>query len=465
MLRFRIGLAAAALLLLSSLATSHLRRSPDEGLLPIEPPTPFIHYANAGSRRGSALVVHGLDSNKEFMNVFSLALADSGYDVVSIDLPGHGDSTVAFNAVLARNAVANALAYLRTKSGSGDFVAVGHSLGAGFLLDVVNDTPIPSLVLFSPPPTPILTVRADRTLIVTGDLDIPAINAFIPQLVDVGQPNVEWRQLKWAAHSSPLFRPKAIESVVAWLDGPSAQNISTQTGIRLMWLGLQTMAAIILFLIIFAGDALPILPQSIPPTFVSYTAACTLAVVILKFVTPLSFLRLFTTDYLLSFLLIAGFALGATLDYRISRERASASVRALAAAGYVIGCGLLIGSNLIHMTLSTGRLWRFPIIAAASFPLFYADEIRIRRMGSWWKAGTSAFLTRTLIVASLVTGGLILNRQDAFLVLISYPLLLFWMTLWLVTGIVHRHTRDPLAAALFAALVQGWMFAAWFVIV
>ena len=35
--------------------------------------------------------------------------------------------------------------------------------------------------------------------------------------------------------------------------------------------------------------------------------------------------------------------------------------------------------------------------------------------------------------------------------------------LWFATGIVHRHTQSPYAAALFAALVQGWAFAAWFV--
>jgi hypothetical protein len=39
----------------------------------------------------------------------------------------------------------------------------------------------------------------------------------------------------------------------------------------------------------------------------------------------------------------------------------------------------------------------------------------------------------------------------------------FWIGLWFATGVVHRNTREPLSAALFAAIVQGWAFAAWFV--
>jgi hypothetical protein len=40
---------------------------------------------------------------------------------------------------------------------------------------------------------------------------------------------------------------------------------------------------------------------------------------------------------------------------------------------------------------------------------------------------------------------------------------IFWIALWFASGVVYRHTQDPLATALFAAIVQGWAFAAWFV--
>jgi hypothetical protein len=65
----------------------------------------------------------------------------------------------------------------------------------------------------------------------------------------------------------------------------------------------------------------------------------------------------------------------------------------------------------------------------------------------------------------MATGVLIFNRGSAFLVLLLGLILLFWIALWFFTSVVHRHIQDPAATALFAALVQGWMFAAWFVTV
>jgi len=73
-------------------------------------------------------------------------------------------------------------------------------------------------------------------------------------------------------------------------------------------------------------------------------------------------------------------------------------------------------------------------------------------------------LTRGLLLASMLTGVLILNRESAFLVLIAPLITLFWGALWFAAGFIHKTVRDPFAAALFSALVQGWAFAAWFVI-
>jgi hypothetical protein len=40
-----------------------------------------------------------------------------------------------------------------------------------------------------------------------------------------------------------------------------------------------------------------------------------------------------------------------------------------------------------------------------------------------------------------------------------------WIALWFAAGVVHRHTQNALAAAVFSALVQGWAFAALFVMI
>ena len=119
---------------------------------------------------------------------------------------------------------------------------------------------------------------------------------------------------------------------------------------------------------------------------------------------------------------------------------------------------------MLNMSLSDGRWWRFPCIAAASLPLFFVDETTIRKIHPLWKSAALAIITRGLLWAFLITGVLLLNRRDAFLVLIAHLIVFFWIALWFAAHVVHRHTQDPFAAALFAALVQGWAFAAWFVI-
>jgi hypothetical protein len=63
----------------------------------------------------------------------------------------------------------------------------------------------------------------------------------------------------------------------------------------------------------------------------------------------------------------------------------------------------------------------------------------------------------------MATGVLLFSRESAFLVLLLGLLLLFWVALWLFTSLVRRNVQNSAATALFAALVQGWMFAAWFV--
>jgi pimeloyl-ACP methyl ester carboxylesterase len=163
-----------------------LQPSREDLFLPIAPPTPAIHYLpdSLDPPLARVLVVHGLDSSKQFMQIFSSALADGGFEVFAIDLPGHGASPAGFEAITAEAALDSTLEYLGP-----DTIVVGHSLGAGLLLDLATRRSFKKLVLLSPPPTPLDRVLAEHVLIVTGDWDMPRINAFIPTLEDIAQPN------------------------------------------------------------------------------------------------------------------------------------------------------------------------------------------------------------------------------------------------------------------------------------
>jgi len=155
---------------------------------------------------------------------------------------------------------------------------------------------------------------------------------------------------------------------------------------------------------------------------------------------------------------------GTLLAIFAKRVRPQNLFRALGAAAYVIVVlGFIVSSNIVHMSLWADRWWRFPCIAAAGLPLFFADEAVIRPLRPRWKSIILALTTRGLLLAFLLVGVLILNRENAFLFLIAPLITIFWIALWFASGVVHRRTQNAFATALFAALVQGWAFAAWFV--
>jgi pimeloyl-ACP methyl ester carboxylesterase len=456
--RLLTGLLAAALLFVGWSRIAALEPKREEGRLPTQPELPYFRYLPDAEPRDRVLVVPGLNSNKEFMQVFSAALADAGFDVYSIDLPGHGDSKVPFNAVTARQAVENALKLV------GPNIAIGHSMGGAILLDLAGEFPLRAMVLISPAPTPVPDAPLPRTLATTGGFDIPAVNSFVSRTVSQLQ-GVEVREFKWGAHSSAPLNPIQTREIVHWLGGDMNR---LRTGARMFWLGLMFAGGILLGIVL-----LPHRPKQPGHTLMSakavvltYVAACSIAIVVLHFVMVVRWVRLFTADYMVSFWFVAGIALVA---FASSRKRIAVRFPiffGLAAAGYVIVVlGLFTGSHLIHMTLSDGRWWRFPVIAAASFPLFLFDEIAIRPFAKVWRTAALGILTRLLLTAAIATGILTLNRESGFFVLLTGMMLMFWVTLWFATEIVSRRIQNPLASALFAALVQGWMFAAWFVTV
>jgi len=106
------------------------------------------------------------------LGIISAALADSGLEVYAIDLPGHGNSEAKFQTDLAEQSIRNTKAYL----GEGTIV-LGHSLGAGLLLDLAASEHFSTLVLLSPPPLAISEIHADHVLIATGEIDVPRIRS------------------------------------------------------------------------------------------------------------------------------------------------------------------------------------------------------------------------------------------------------------------------------------------------
>jgi pimeloyl-ACP methyl ester carboxylesterase len=445
--------AAAAVFALALAAFSNLQPPSTTGILQTDPPTPYIHSYSA-SPRGRVLVVHGLDVSKNTMQLISAALADGGFDVYNIDLPGHGDSQVGFEAGLARETLRRVVAEVRPD------IVLGHSMGAGLLLDLSVDQHFPTMVLLSAPPTPIPQIQADRVLVVTGAYDLGRIRQFAPIMNDLGSPHIESWSLRWAAHSSAIFNPVHIRRIVEWLGGDASKVRTTE---RILAVFAMLISVVVLGLSALSGKPIQTQAMQLPTTLVRYIAASGASILILKWFVPFAWLRLFATDYMISFLFLTGVILWLQMP-KWSPLRLVNVATAVAAATFIIGLGLIAVAPILHMTLSDGRWWRFPFIAAAGLPLFLFDETTIRKIHPPWVSIGMAVITRTILWAFLMTGVLLLNRDAAFLVLIAHLMVFFWLALWFGAYVVHRHTQDSFAAALFAALVQGWAFAAWFVI-
>ena len=460
MSRLRLQLAAAAVFLLAWTQSSALEPRGESGVLPIDPPTPYIHYLNPAAGAAApqrVLVVHGLDVSKEVMRLMSAALADGGFDVYAIDLPGHGDSVAHFRTEVAQQAIRNAKAYLGEKT-----IVVGHSLGAGLLLDLAATDQFSTVVLLSPPPISISEIHAERVLIATGAIDVPRILAFVPIASDIGGPRVESWILPWGAHSAPIFNPRYVRRVVEWLGGDGGK---TRTIARMVWIVVMLASAVGLGVALLPGKPVPAVDIPLATALARYAAAFSVALFVLKVVNPLQWLGLFATDYLIGFFLVTGLCVcGIALRNTGTQKANGGWWKAVGAAAFVILVpGMLAGSHVLHMSLTDGRWWRFPCIALAGLPFFISDELMLRPMPSRRRSEIAALLTRGLLLAFLLTGVLTLNRENAFLVLIIPLLVIFWIALWFLAGVVHRHTQNAFAAALFSALVQGWAFAAWFV--
>ena len=432
-----------------------VRPAETRGVFPTRPPTPFVRFAPEGPPLGRVLALHGVGAGKAMMRHTAMAMADGGFDVHLVDLPGHGDSPGSLSSSAALGVVEQLVETL----GAGT-ILVGHSMGGGFLVEHAAGRDVGTLVLYSPGPVPVDEVRAERVLVVSGRFDSPRIDDGIPRVIDAVTGAAMWWRDPWGAHSTALFSARRLRAVVRWMGG---RDDAVATGRRMGALALMTLAASVLpFAWPFAGrdgatDRLPATPR-IGSGIVQYVFAGAAAVAVVHFLRPLEWLGVFGTDYLLGVILIAGLLLWRGRGFALSRRGLAA---AAAAAAYVIVVfGVLIASSFVDV-MPTGTQWlRVPVLAAAAFPLFLHDEQTLAGISGAARRWGAFLATRGLLWPIVVTGVLLLDRSETLLVLTMHLVLCFWLVLASMSAFVARKTGEPAAAALFATLVQAWVFAA-----
>ena len=438
----------------------------ERGVLPLDPATPYLRFTPDSSPSATAVLVHGLNSNKEFMQTFAMALTDVGVETYAIDLPGHGDSSAPFNYSDSRRVVDTLLDWI--EPGPGNLIVVGHSMGGALLTDLASARGFRTMLLLSPAPIPLTEFSTERFLIVTGALEAPRINQFIPSLIDAAAGEILWWKFPDAAHSTALFDPDKIRRMVEWVidsnAGEESENSAARLGTlaRYGWLVLMALAGV--------AGAVPLMWRSrtisgeTPPSvsltqaLVAYIAASVGGVLLLRLINPMGWLSVFRADYLIGFILVVGLLL-----WRGRGFSATGGGLAIALIGAVYVIAILVvgvAGNLVHLVPSGIQWLWFPTLTVAGLPLFLHDEQTLRPVVLAWKRWGMFLLTRFILWAAVVTGVLLLNTENTFLVLIMHLVVVFWVLLWWMTGFIARRTGEAGAAALFAAVVHAWALAA-----
>src|ERR1700732_4577903 len=125
---------------------------------------------------GAVIVLHGLSANRRIMMYLSSEFAGHGFQVYSLDRPGHGDSTDSFSFAKAAEC---ATAAVESLSRSGQIepqktIAVGHSMGAAIAIAMADHIPLAGTIAISPAPMVSPQRSPSNLLVFTGQYE-PAI--------------------------------------------------------------------------------------------------------------------------------------------------------------------------------------------------------------------------------------------------------------------------------------------------
>jgi len=184
-----------------------------------------------------------------------------------------------------------------------------------------------------------------------------------------------------------------------------------------------------------------------------------LAVVLLRFWNPLSFVRLYNGSYFASFGLIVGFAL-LLIHHKSVRALWPTKISVLpraSLAGFVLHL-LVTGwldSTFTEAWLSWARWARFPVLFVAALVYLLAEELLLGPAAARGKLARVllALTLRLIALLALVFGIFVLHSGAILVILLAVYLALFFIFQRLGMDLVHRQTGSAIAAAVFGAIL------------
>ena len=448
--------------------------------------------------QGYVVLFHGLAANKKIMAYLARGFANENLRVFVPDLPGHGRTPGPFSFERAE-ACADAFVrelILRRAIDPQRTMLAGHSMGGAIALRVAARVGVAGVVAISPAPQRVAHGVPPDMLPYTNPPPLPphtlAISAAFEPLgirdstrdLIAGEAAATGKYLFMprATHVSVLFDSRVVRASQEWtaetlnfpaeLGAPSslplAGSLAGLAGILLLagpfvreTLGMQrTVAASVQ-----AEKSVPRDPSAASPVIPLYralleTAAVSLlAVAMLRFWNPLSFVRLYNGGYFASFGLIVGLGL-LVIHHRAFRALWPTQIKILllaVLAGLVLHL-LVTGwfdATLTESWLSWARWARFPALFVAALAYLLGEELLLGPVAARGKSARVllALTLRLIAFIALAFGIFVLHSGAILVILLALYLGLFFLFQRLGMDLVHRLTGSAIAAALFGAIL------------
>jgi pimeloyl-ACP methyl ester carboxylesterase len=448
--------------------------------------------------RGFVVLLHGLAANKRIMSYLARGFADQNLRVFVPDLPGHGRTPGPFSFERAESCAESMVRELIAHRAIDPrhTMLAGHSMGgaiairaaalvgvAGVIaispapMRAARGVPVDMLPYTNPPPLPPHTLAISAAWEPLGIREIT--RALVSEKADATS---KYLLVPGATHVSVLFDTRVVQASQEWTAEalhfpaePTAPSNAPLAGSLAGLAGILLLAAPFLRETVGVQRVASASPQAASPAAQDVSVASTpvpvyrallevagasfLAVVLLRFWNPLSFVRLYNGSYFASFVLIVGLAL-LLVHHKSVRALWPAKISIVlraSLAGFVLHL-LVTGwmdSTFTEAWLTWAHWARFPFLFVAALAYLLPEELLLGPVVAR-SSGARIWLAlalRLIAFLALVFGIFVLHSGAILLILLSIYLALFFIFQRLGMDLVHRQTGSPMAAAVFGAIL------------
>jgi alpha-beta hydrolase superfamily lysophospholipase len=474
---------------------------------------------------GSAVVLHGLASNRVFMQQLGQWLAAQGFRVYLVDAPGHGATPGHFTHLGTLESSIRVLTELqRSGQNSGGHntslnpfsakaepalhsgglqvepapvnpqttIIVGHSMGGEIAIRLADYFPVAATIAFAPAPMVLPRRMPSNLLIISAQLDLTPIKTSAEQLLRAAggsrTAGEDFRQRRaanrivapWTAHGSVVVDSLAARAMAGWardalglMGPPEPPRGEPLVGEILGIAGICLLFPLTATLIVrtFRANSAGEKPQALPSTkalLVRWILAALLALSIVTLWYPQRIFPFYGGGYLAFFMLLAGISLAVLFRQHLRGvfDRGYRPVLAASALGSLIifGLGAWLDWQLTDVRISGVRWFYFVPLFLANLPYAIAEEAALgapERSRRAGRFGTFVALRFVLLIA-LLAGILIFLSGQVLMALLAPTFVAVSLGQRLGADSLRRRTGSPAAAAIFSAILAAWFMAAVF---